>query len=764
MKNTKKVLSLRAIAAAATFCAVGSVQAAGPLAVCNSGQPFLWGNSGQGIVYNLDQGDLGPVAAADAAALIGDAFGAWENIPSSSLSYVEGAQLPVDVDITNFGPFLSPVAPDGLSSIVYDDTGEIFAALFGPGSGILGFAGPEWINGASCEILEGVSFLNGPSFTDLTAALDVSVHEFGHFSNFAHTVVNGQLFIGVGDTSGPSPVNTFPVPFPPTIGNSAAFISTMYPFYFGPNVGTRTPGADDISSASTLYPDANFSGTTGTISGSILFGSSRKSGVNVIARNVADPFFDAVSAISGDYSDSTSQSDSVVGTYEITGLTPGANYVVYVDEMLAGGFSTTPSSPLPGPEEYYNGANESGDSATDDPQDSVEIMVAAGAPVTGIDVQFNLPAPGTALPTGDDGSVEIPLPFAYCVAGQSYDSVYINGNGFLTLGGADAGLTFLPDEASFLSGPARIAALWADFSPNVAGTVSYAQTASTFTATWANVPEFGIGGDNTFAITLTDNSNDCAVQNMSKGKKSKKSKKSKKGSSDVKVVYGAMTAASGIAGYSSGGFAASGFETSSDLSDVSNDGKKKIKLKDDAAVFESFLAGDLDLSGGMVQYDNGGNAYKDRLEKNDSLDKAKKITLAFDSIDTKKRYTSIAPAAADIDFLRFDASAGNTLVADIVTGQIDSVLGLWYCGASEPSGNPSKCDPATALFFGFNDDKGFGQNPLLSGFSLVLPFDGTYAVATTFCCDYDFDGVDAGQGGAFDGGRYVIDIYEIPPL
>ena len=104
MKNKTKVLSLRVAMAAVAFGAIGQAQAAGPLAVCSSGEPFLWPNGGQNIVYNLDQGDLGPVTAADAAALIRDAFDAWENIPTSSLSYVEGAQLPVDVDITNFGP------------------------------------------------------------------------------------------------------------------------------------------------------------------------------------------------------------------------------------------------------------------------------------------------------------------------------------------------------------------------------------------------------------------------------------------------------------------------------------------------------------------------------------------------------------------------------------------------------------------------------------------------------------------------------------
>src|SRR6185503_926504 len=207
-------------------------------------------------------------------------------------------------------------------AIVFDDTGEIFDLLFGPDSGVLGFAGPEWVDGSTCNILEGVAFLNGPAFTNATEALDVLVHEFGHYQNLAHTVVNGQQ--GLGDQSGPSPNNTF--------GSATVTqVETMYPFYFGAGSGTATPHKDDIAGLSTLYPEPSFFATTGAISGTILAtnGTTKLTGVNVIARNVANPFDDAVSALSSDFTTDYSQASALAGRYTLRGLTPAAQYAVF---------------------------------------------------------------------------------------------------------------------------------------------------------------------------------------------------------------------------------------------------------------------------------------------------------------------------------------------------------------------------------------------------------------------------------------------------
>jgi hypothetical protein len=685
--------------------------AGGPLAVCTTGEPYRWANGGTNIPFNPDLGDLGPLTNAQAVAAVQAAFDVWTAVDSSTVSYTNNGLLPVDVNITNFVPYYDAPAPDGLSAIVFDDTGEIFDLLFGPDSGVLGFAGPEWGSSATCTISEGLSFLNGPAFDDLTAAMDVMVHEFGHYTNLAHTVVNGQIYLARvgGDDTGPTPLSPYPPPADPM---AADVIETMYPFYYGPGIGTQTLHRDDIATVSALYPTASFPTTTGTIAGTILAsnGVTKLSGVNVIARNEADPFQDAVAAISGDYTEDFSQADPVAGTYKLFGLTPGASYRVYVDQLLAGGFSTPPAT-LPGPEEYASGSTESNNQTTADPPAQFALLTPNA---TGVNVIFNAPRPGDPLPVGDDGSYELALPFSFSLCNQSFTSVFVNANGNLTFGAASS--DFTESAAELLNGVPRIAALWDDLSPYSEtgapqGVVTFAQTESDFTVIFRGVPEYPSAGANTFSIRLSrQKANDPHATN-------------------IQVSYEGLTAADGIAGVSCGNLITAGNEPSRDISAFF---PETITLVKWPAIYELFTATTpIDLANAQVLYNTKVDWEDTWAEPNNNLQTARYIDLPFDS-SNPRLYTEIEPAGNDVDFYRFNGRAGDALVAEIVSSALDTVIVLM-----DANGNVIAQD----------DDGGTG---VLSRIATFLPAKGTYYLGVSTYPDTDFTGNGEGTG------RYVL--------
>lgn len=708
---TKRNHSLALAGVAALLLGAPLAHAGGPLALCSNGEPYRWPNGGTNIPFNPDLGDLGPLTNAQAVAAVQAAFDVWTAVDSSTVSYTNAGALAVDVTIDNFVPYYDAAAPDGLSAIVFDDTGEIFDLLFGAGSGVLGFAGPEWGSAASCTITEGLSFLNGPAFSNLTAAMDVMVHEFGHYTNLAHTVVNGQIYLGSvgGDDTGPTPLSPYAAPTNP-LGEEV--VETMYPFYYGPGIGTQTLHRDDIASVSALYPAANFPTTTGTISGTIFAanGVTKLTGVNVIARNEANPFQDAVSAISSDYTEDFGQTNPLAGTYTLFGLTPGASYRVYVDQLLAGGFSTPPAA-LPGPEEYASGSAESNNQTTADPPEQFALHTPNA---TGVNVIFNAPRPGDPLPLGEDGSFQLPLPFSFSLCNQSFTSVFVNANGNITFGAANSDYT--ESAAELLNGVPRIAALWDDLSPFSAsgapqGVVTFAQTDDDFTVIYRGVPEYPSTGANTFSIRLS------------------RQKPTDVDATNIDVSYEGMTAVDGLAGVSCGNLITAGNEPSRDLSGFA---PEIISLAKWPAVYEVFTtANPNDLSGALVRYNVKVNFNDTWAEPNNTLPTARYIDLPFDS-SNPKLYTEIEPAGNDVDFYRFNGRAGDAIVAEITSSALDTVLVLM-----DANGNVIAQD----------DDGGTG---LLSRIATFLPAKGTYYLGVSTYPDTDFSGNGEGTG------RYVL--------
>ena len=89
--------------------------------------------------------------------------------------------------------------------------------------------------------------------------------------------------------------------------------------------------------------------------------------------------------MSGDYVRVATGND---GTFTINGLTPGARYALYTDMIVRGGFPTQQPLYLPEGEEFFNGANESGNGIIDN-RCSMDPVTAVGGTSITADVVLN---------------------------------------------------------------------------------------------------------------------------------------------------------------------------------------------------------------------------------------------------------------------------------------------------------------------------------------------------------------------------------------
>ncbi len=388
----------RGLLAIAACACIAPALAGGPLFVVPSGgtlKPARW--EGTVKVYT-DQGSLGALDNATANKLVANTVKQWSSVPTSSFRAVIAGQLPFDVTGANAGQVIGASNGGGIQ-IIYDSDGSVINDFIGAGPGVLGIATPEYLAGPdSNQIVEGWVIIRGeenyadwgfPDYTPGEPVSGVVTHEFGHAIGLAHTQTNGFYAANQGDPNwgipdGPEQAG------PDQCGKVAPYpkanqIETMYPMidprpwvpsYNSPQMAIVLDDADDMAALSSIYPAANYAATTGTLKGRIVAkdGTSQLTGINVIARRIdqGNPL-DAMSRISGDLTQGYQGPD---GSFTMTGLVPGASYVVYIDELGLGAFST-PKALLLGPEEYWN-SGESADATVDNACVSTPITLAAG--------------------------------------------------------------------------------------------------------------------------------------------------------------------------------------------------------------------------------------------------------------------------------------------------------------------------------------------------------------------------------------------------
>jgi uncharacterized membrane protein len=399
-RNGESVFAGRLLAALLTLGVATTAFAGGPLYTFDYENriPYAWNMdtwpNGQVPVY-LDQGELGVFGNGLANRLVINATRQWSSVPTSSFRDAVVGDFTAlglsDIDASTVTSVIGPFNRGGID-VIYDQDGSIMTNFFGlPPTAVLGITNIEYVARNTPEIIEAWMVLSGPGIhpndPDGIGFQGVVTHEMGHALNLAHSQANGAVWNpSVYDS--PQPEGC---PAPWTGGPGASQVETMYP------ISTPEPGdtgeamgtvdrLDDQSALSDLYPAEGYPESRGTISGQVLDASGNPvTGVDIIARNITDPFNDFTSYISGQVSKGQAGPD---GSFVLNDLTPGARYALYTDNLLIGAFSVPRLVVLPGPEEYFNGGMENGDSAHDDRCAWVTVPAQPGVPATA-DITFN---------------------------------------------------------------------------------------------------------------------------------------------------------------------------------------------------------------------------------------------------------------------------------------------------------------------------------------------------------------------------------------
>ena len=392
-------------------CLLGSnaVNAAGPLITSDDGapKPYLWDTSKGSIpvytdggqAFTFDYDGKTPFLSIDRANEITQfAFDQWNNVETSTFrADIAGTiqQQTGIADVTGANAAQLYTKQNGYGFwVLYDTDGSILEDFFGvPKEAVLGIAFPE-IADENNVILEATAVLNGWNVydhdTEGKQVAGVFTHEFGHAINLSHSQTNGQLgyisntfnplYPGVAGC-GVEPVHAHDWPdfYGPTNNADPEIIETMFPFIShegAAGIAQSTVNVlDDKVAISNLYPTAAYKSNFGSIEGRLRLkdGKTEYSGVNIIARNVNNPLFDAVSAQSGYLTQGKIGPD---GYFKINGLTPGQSYVLYTEEINVGGYPTR-QTPIVSVAEYWN-ASEGSNPVSDNQCEATPIVAEAG--------------------------------------------------------------------------------------------------------------------------------------------------------------------------------------------------------------------------------------------------------------------------------------------------------------------------------------------------------------------------------------------------
>jgi Carboxypeptidase regulatory-like domain/Matrixin len=226
------------------------------------------------------------VSVDDFQAAVGRAFAQWQAVPTSAIAY-QFAGLTVGL----------PGEEDGLSTLGFRNRPELDRVL--ASTNFL-------VDISSGALLESDIFFNS-SFSWSTAPAgelgrfdleSIALHEIGHLSGLGHSALGEtELREGGGRR---------------VLGSEAV----MFPIAFGAGtIAGRTLKADDIAGISDLYPDGDFTASTGSISGTVTKDGQPIFGAHIVAFDPATGSMVATFSLNAQ------------GQFSINGLSPGPHVV-----------------------------------------------------------------------------------------------------------------------------------------------------------------------------------------------------------------------------------------------------------------------------------------------------------------------------------------------------------------------------------------------------------------------------------------------------
>lgn len=331
--------------------------AGGGYIITESGAPSAWDSSGN-IRIHPESGACGSFSNTQMLTKLDSNLGYWLDLSEVNLNFVVTSGSIGGVDGCNYGTYLVGVEgasnvgiSDGLNPVLFDNDGEIVAAVAGTANKfrVLGFANPSGFANDYAEIVDGQAVFNcrclpgntNGACTSGSSAIEFTedelnftmVHELGHMLNLDHTQINANLVDGTADDD--------------------TYIPTMYPV--SENAAAQiSPIQDDIVALGTIYPASTFSSTYCRVTGTLLDSSGNSLRCADVQAKTSDSA-DSVAFVSGAYAPAVDNNDdgdtadagectSNCGDFQLY-LTPGKTYTVSVkaiNSTFTGGSGISP--------------------------------------------------------------------------------------------------------------------------------------------------------------------------------------------------------------------------------------------------------------------------------------------------------------------------------------------------------------------------------------------------------------------------------------